>query len=157
MNKKNNVFLVELMVVISIIGILSAIAVPSYRTYIIKARLTEAISIMGILKPKVLDYYNINGSYPTSITNLGYSAETDINSQYVTQVNLAGPNGYNQNNGGYVRVYINSTSVRGDNSWDNKRLCLGYRETNGVMAFACGNWTTVGNPADSPPTEHLPS
>jgi type IV pilus assembly protein PilA len=64
MNKQKGFSLVELMVVIAIIGILATIAIPSYKLYLAKSRVAEAINITSMLKIKIMDYYNQNGSLP---------------------------------------------------------------------------------------------
>lgn len=72
---KNKAFsLVELMVVIAIIGILSAIAMPSYRDYMIKSKVANAFSIINGYKTMVENYYNTNGAFPPNPTSLGLSA-----------------------------------------------------------------------------------
>ena len=59
--------LVELMVVIAIIGILSAIAVPSYRNYIKKAKVAEVFVLLAKDQQAVAAYANVNG-FPNSVT-----------------------------------------------------------------------------------------
>lgn len=55
--------LIELMIVVAIIGILAAIAIPQYQNYTGRAQLSDAIVIAGGLKAAVGEYYQVNGSY----------------------------------------------------------------------------------------------
>ncbi len=55
--------LIELMIVVAIIGILAAIAIPQYQNYTGRAQLSDAIVIGGGLKAAVGEYYQVNGSY----------------------------------------------------------------------------------------------
>ena len=57
--------LIELMIVIAIIGILAAIAIPAYQNYTIRAQVTEGLSLADDFKTAVAEYYQNNGSWPT--------------------------------------------------------------------------------------------
>jgi len=56
--------LIELMIVVAIIGILAALAIPAYSDYTIKAKISEAASLTGAMKAAVEIYYSENGSLP---------------------------------------------------------------------------------------------
>jgi len=64
--------LIELLIVIAIIGILAAIAIPMYRTYVLRARLTEITNGMSNIAAAVASYYQENETFPsaTSIPNI---------------------------------------------------------------------------------------
>ncbi len=59
--------LIELMIVVAIIGILSAIAIPSYSNYITRAQVSESIKLGGALMTSLEDYGGENGQWPTAI------------------------------------------------------------------------------------------
>lgn len=59
--------LIEVMVVIIMVGILAAIAVPIYTNYVHRARVSEAISTLGAVKTYLMERRNATGSWPTQI------------------------------------------------------------------------------------------
>ncbi len=88
MNKRQQGFtLIELMIVVAIIGILAAIAIPAYENYVAKAQFTEAISLMSGQKIPVTNYYTENNTCPVSGTTTGFKiALADTGGKYVSQV-----------------------------------------------------------------------
>jgi type IV pilus assembly protein PilA len=58
--------LIELMIVVAIIGILAAIAIPAYQDYTIRAQVTEGLNLIDGVKVAVADYYTQNGVYPAA-------------------------------------------------------------------------------------------
>ena len=72
--------LIELMIVVAIIGILAAVAIPAYQDYTIRAKLTEAISISSQAKTAVSEYYISQGSMPADQATAGL----DTNTAYAT-------------------------------------------------------------------------
>lgn len=63
--------LIELMIVVAIIGILAAVAIPAYNTYIARAQMTEALDLLGGAKVALTDFYSNNGRGPTAIASVG--------------------------------------------------------------------------------------
>ena len=55
--------LIELMIVVAIIGILAAIAIPMYSQYTARAQVTEAMNLIDGAKTPIMEYYNTNGSW----------------------------------------------------------------------------------------------
>jgi type IV pilus assembly protein PilA len=90
--------LIELMIVVAIIGILAAVAIPAYQDYIARAQATEAATLLGGLKTPISEFYMSNGAVPTiselgSITNNGeYVAkiEHDGNETYTATFKVLG-------------------------------------------------------------------
>ena len=59
--------LIELMIVVAIIGILAAIALPAYQDYIARSQVSEAMTLAGGFKTPISVYYSENGSFPTAL------------------------------------------------------------------------------------------
>lgn len=78
MKNQNGFTLIELMIVIAIIGILLAIAIPAYSDYTVRAKVTECINGLAPLKTGVSEYYLSNGTMPSSIASVG----STFSSQY---------------------------------------------------------------------------
>ena len=72
--------LIELMIVVAIIGILAAIAIPAYQDYIIRSKVTELINSAGVCKTSVAEYYQTKGVMPASVAESGCSDKGTVNS-----------------------------------------------------------------------------
>ena len=77
--------LIELMIVIAIIGILAAVAIPAYQDYTIRAKVSEVLVIASAARTNVAEYYLSTGNMPTSTGAAGIS--TDANqSEFVSDI-----------------------------------------------------------------------
>ena len=82
--------LIELMIVVAIIGILAAIAIPAYQDYTIRAQVSEGLNLGGGAKTAVSEYFQDRGAWPADNNEAGLSVATDIEGKYVTGVSVAG-------------------------------------------------------------------
>ena len=80
--------LIELMIVVAIIGILAAIAIPAYQDYTIRAQVTEGVNLMAGAKAAVTETFNDTGSFPTSNPAAGLPNKVSIKGSYVSQVEV---------------------------------------------------------------------
>jgi type IV pilus assembly protein PilA len=71
--------LIELMIVVAIVGILAAIALPAYQDYTIRARVSEALAAAGACKTQIAEYVASRGAVPADLAASGCS---DVASKY---------------------------------------------------------------------------
>jgi type IV pilus assembly protein PilA len=82
--------LIELMIVVAIIGILAAVALPAYQTYTVKAKVSEAILAASQCRTTVSEIYQTgNASSPPGASNWGCEATTSAPSKYVTKIDTS--------------------------------------------------------------------
>jgi type IV pilus assembly protein PilA len=72
--------LIELMIVVAIIGILAAIAIPAYQDYTIRSKVTELVNAAGVCKTGVAEYYQSKGAMPANTDQAGCSDKGTANS-----------------------------------------------------------------------------
>ncbi len=66
--------LIELMIVVAIIGILAAVAIPAYQDYIGRSQVSEAVSLLGAGKTPLVEYFSDKGSWPALTEVMGNTA-----------------------------------------------------------------------------------
>jgi len=92
MKKQQGFTLIELMIVVAIIGILAAIAIPAYQDYTIRAQVSEGLNLSGGAKAAVTEYFQDRGTMPTTNTMAGLADANQIQGKYVDLVTV-GANG----------------------------------------------------------------
>ncbi|HEZ1388087.1 TPA: pilin [Neisseria meningitidis] len=124
--------LIELMIVIAIVGILAAVALPAYQDYTARAQVSEAILLAEGQKSAVTEYYLNHGEWPANNSSAGVaSTATDIKGKYVQKVEVAK---------GVITAEMKSSGV--NNEIKGKKLSLWAKRQNGSVKWFCGQPVT---------------
>jgi type IV pilus assembly protein PilA len=98
--------LIELMIVVAIIGILAAIAIPQYQEYTVRSRITEGLGMAAMVKTAVAETFQTNNAFPP--TNASAGIGDTIASKYVESVEVGTTGGVAA---GQILVTFNATPV----------------------------------------------
>ncbi|ARC00374.1 prepilin-type N-terminal cleavage/methylation domain-containing protein [Neisseria gonorrhoeae] len=123
--------LIELMIVIAIVGILAAVALPAYQDYTARAQVSEAILLAEGQKSAVTEYYLNHGEWPKDNDSAGVASSSSIKGKYVKEVKVEN---------GVVTATMNSSNV--NKEIKDKRLSLWGRRENGSVKWFCGQPVT---------------
>ncbi|HGO6405184.1 TPA: pilin, partial [Neisseria gonorrhoeae] len=123
--------LIELMIVIAIVGILAAVALPAYQDYTARAQVSEAILLAEGQKSAVTEYYLNNGEWPKDNGAAGVASASKIIGKYVKQVEVKN---------GVVTAQMASSNV--NKEIQGKRLSLWARRQDGSVKWFCGQPVT---------------
>ncbi|MBH6036256.1 pilin [Neisseria meningitidis] len=124
--------LIELMIVIAIVGILAAVALPAYQDYTARAQVSEAILLAEGQKSAVTEYYLNHGTWPSNNSDAGVaSTATDIKGKYVKEVKVEK---------GVITATMLSSGV--NNEIKGKKLSLWAKRQDGSVKWFCGQPVT---------------
>ncbi len=88
-NTQKGFTLIELMIVVAIIAILAAIAIPAYQDYLVRAQVSEASTLADGSKTAIAEFYSNTGSFPSNNTSAGLALANTIKGKYVTSVDVS--------------------------------------------------------------------
>jgi len=86
--KQQGFTLIELMIVVAIIGILAAVAVPMYLDYTVRAQVAEGLNVAEGAKVAVTEYYQDRGLFPANNAAAGTEAANNIQGKYVGSITV---------------------------------------------------------------------
>ena len=154
--------LIELMVVVAIIGILSAVALPNYRNYVTRSKLAVALPILDFLKTKATDYYNTNAAWPATLAQLNLNAGgTDYaGTQNIASIGIAtgcptASYGVMGTNSAWCVYIVYNSTVLGTPANPTLAFLVTLSTNNDLLAWTCVT-TSAGQSATSIPTTFLP-
>ena len=88
-NMQKGFTLIELMIVVAIIAILAAIAIPAYQDYLIRSQVSEGAVLADGSKTALAEYYSNKGSFPPNNASAGLATAASIKGQYVSSVDVS--------------------------------------------------------------------
>ncbi|HEC20369.1 MAG TPA: prepilin-type N-terminal cleavage/methylation domain-containing protein [Gammaproteobacteria bacterium] len=120
--------LIELMIVVAIIGILAAIAIPAYQDYTKRAYVAEALNVASGAKRGIWDYFSVNGNWPADNTTAGLTRPASITANRVTSIDVT--------NNVITITFSNNLSAPPNNT-----LILTAANSNGSLTWDCTGGT----------------
>jgi type IV pilus assembly protein PilA len=121
--------LIELMIVVAIIGILAAIAIPAYQDYTIRSQVSEGLSLADGAKTAVAEFYSNRGDFPTTNASAGLATSTSITGNYVSEVDAA--------NGTIIVSFSKTAPQKANQKIDGAELLVSPITNAGSVSWVC--------------------
>ena len=144
MRKQQGFTLIELMIVVAIIGILAAIAIPAYQDYTIRAQVSEGLNLAAGAKAAVTEYYQDRGILAATNAIAGLEDPANIAGNYVDQVTVT--------NGVISVRYSSADPQRANDLIDAATLTLTPDTSNPGSV----DWNCAGGPGGTSPLNATP-
>lgn len=128
--------LIELMIAVAIVGILAALAVPTYNDYTTRARISEALQFAAAAKISVVEFHIANGRLPNNQTESGVA---NVTSAYVGAVQYE-----KDSEGAAGRIIITLSDAVGADAAGKRFVMEATPQTGGFLKWVCKPATTNG-------------
>ena len=133
--------LIELMIVVAIIAILAAIAIPAYQNYLIRTQVSEGSVLTDGAKTAVAEFYSNTGHFPSANSSAGLATNTSISGQYVGKVDVS--------TAGEIIATFDGPKANSAISGDT--FALSAIASNGSISWSCASAAT------KVPSQYLPT
>jgi type IV pilus assembly protein PilA len=120
--------LIELMIVVAIIAILAAIAVPAYQNYLIRTQVSEGMSLADGAKSAIWDFVSNTGALPPNNESAGLPSASSINGQYVSAVDVA-----------HGRITVSYAGPKANQAIHGQQLVLSPTTGTGSITWSCSS------------------
>lgn len=141
--------LIELMIVVAIVGILAAVALPAYQDYISRSKVTEPVSLLDGLRTDINGYYTDKGQFPTLAALTGYAGPKAIDGKFTSTITSP--------SAGVFRAELKAEGSGLGPNIGGKFVYMSFYTVGGVLKHKCGGTVGGGSAGTSVPLKYLPT